>query len=432
MKRIMLSFLFAGSGFLAMAQDYSKLTTMYTIKKYEDAKKEVDKLVTDAKAKDKAETYMWQSMIDSELFRDSSLYQKYPEAPDEAYAALQTYIQKEPSLKTFKDGAAINSIGGLYITSINTGIKYFGEKEWQKAFDHLKRAVSLSEFITTNGFSNNSKESIDTITILYTGHAAQNMGKVDSALYYYEKLAERKIGGQGFDDMYRLVLLDLIKQKQTEKFATYLATAKQLYPDQASLWSQIEMENMTGSSSLTDIINKYKTEASGTLTEDQLIGYAEAFNDPEKTKDLDSTQLIDVKVLSADIYKKLFDLSPKGIYAFNAGVLSYSIFNVLDDRFYTLRGEGAALKAKRTDLQKEQKVYADSAIAWLEKGYELLKAKTDREKAESNSLNRSVDYLANLYMWKRERAKGLAPKEYDQYDAKYNKYSEEHDKYKDM
>ena len=35
-------------------------------------------------------------------------------------------------------------------------------------------------------------------------------------------------------------------------------------------------------------------------------------------------------------------------------------------------------------------------------------------------------------MWKRERSKGVAPKDYDTYDAKYNLYSNEHDKYKDM
>ncbi len=280
--------------------------------------------------------------------------------------------------------------------------------------------------------SNASKESVDTITVLYTGHAAQNMGNVDSAIFYYAKLADRKIGGEGFDDMYRLLLLDLSKMKQPEKFTQYLGTAKELYPNQASLWSQLEMENITGNSSLQQVIDKYKAEANNNLNEDQLIGYAEAFNDPEKTKSLDSAQQVDLKLLSADIYKKIFTQNPKGIYAFNAGVLSYSVFNVLDDRFYTLRGEAAPLKAQRADLQKQQMVYADSAIAWLEKSYDMLKAKTDRDKSESNSLNRSVDYLANLYMWKRERVKGIAPKDYDKFDAKYNQYSDEHDKYKDM
>ena len=97
-----------------------------------------------------------------------------------------------------------------------------------------------------------------------------------------------------------------------------------------------------------------------------------------------------------------------------------------------MRGESAALKAQRTSIIKQQQPFADTAIAWLEKGYDLMKAKTDREKTESNSLNRSVDFLANLYMWKREKSKGVAPKDYDKYDAKFNQYSNEHDKYKDM
>ncbi len=70
-------------------------------------------------------------------------WHKYPEAADKAYTSLITYQQKDPELKTFKSIGAINSIADLYVTSINKGKKFFNENNWQKSFDHLKRAVSL-------------------------------------------------------------------------------------------------------------------------------------------------------------------------------------------------------------------------------------------------------------------------------------------------
>jgi len=434
MKKIMLSFLFAGSGCLAMAQDYSKVTTMYSLKKYEDAKKEVDKMATDAKAKDKAETYLWQAAVNSELFKDSSLYVKYPDAADQAYSSLLTYQQKDPTLKTLKEAGAINSLQWLYLSSFNQGKKYFSESKWPEAFSNFKRAVDMSEFINNNGFSA-TKLALDTITVLYTGYAAQNSGKPDSANIYYQKLADLKIGGTEMEPMYEYMLTNLSKMNQPEKFTKYLAVAKELYPDKAGVWSQIEMSNMTSSSTLSQIIDKYKADAaSGQMTEDQLITYAESFASPTKEQlaSLDSSQQIQLKLTAAEAFAKAFNINPKGLYAFNAGVLTYNIFNTLDDKFFSLRGESASLKAQRAEVQKQQMGYADSALVWLEKGYEILKAKTNREKSESTSLNRTVDYLANLYMWKRDRSKGVAPKDYDKYDAKYNQYSDEHDKYKAM
>ncbi len=432
MKKMMLSLLFASTGYIAMAQDYTKVLTMYQLKKYEDAKKELDKIAASEKGKDKPETYLWTAALNSEFYKDSAGFAaKYPNAASDAYTALNTYQQKDPSLKALKETGTLNSIAWLYTTSFNNGKKYFSQSNWPEAYKNFKLAADMGEFINKNGFST-SKSQIDTFTVLYTGYSAQNAGKPEDAVAYYEKLADLKTGGKDLQPMYQYMLDDYSKMKQTDKFNKYLAVAKELYPDQSALWSQIEMGAMTSGSSLQQIIDNYKAAANTALTEDQLIGYAEALNDPEKTKGLDSTQQISVKLLSADIYKRLFTVNPKGIYAFNAGVLNYNIFNTLDDRFFALRGESASLKAQRTDIQKQQIPYADTAIAWLEKGYDILKAKTDREKSESNSLNRSVDYLANLYQWKRERSKVLAPKEYDKYDAKFNQYSNEHDKYRGM
>lgn len=196
MKKTFLFLLFAALGAVAVAQDYNKLALNYQLKKYEDAKSEIDKLSNDAKTKDKAETYLWKTAIYGQLYSDSALAAKYPDAAQQSMEAFNTYQQKDPTVKMLKEGtsaAAINGIAWLYSTSFNNGKQYFSQSKWPEAFKEFSRATALSEFINKNGFNTN-KTLIDTFTVLYTGYAAQNMGMPDSAVSYYEMLANLKTG----------------------------------------------------------------------------------------------------------------------------------------------------------------------------------------------------------------------------------------------
>jgi tetratricopeptide (TPR) repeat protein len=432
MKKIILSVLFAFSGWIAFSQDYSKVSTLYTFKKWEDAKKEIDKLASDDKAKDKPETLAWKANIYSEIYADSSLAPKYPDAGTEAYNTLQKYIAVEPSLKTLKE-SGLRVVGVLYGNAFNEGKTYFGESKWEEAYNSFKRAEEMSEFIMKNNLGSGA-QGIDTFTVLYTGYSAQNSNKQADAVTYYEKLADKRVNGPEFKDIYRYMLQYYSDQKNTEKFTKYLALAKELYPNDSAIWSQAEMNNMSATASLGDILARYKQEdAAGKLTEDQYISFAENFAGLTKGEDgnTDSAQQAEIKQAGADAYKKAFNLNNKnGLYAYNAGVLYYSLYDALSERFFNLRGTSAELKSQRDEVAKEMVPVADSSIAWLEKAYEVLKAKPDREKTESLSLNRTVDYLAILYGWKRDKAKGVNPKDVDAFEAKYQLYDSEHDKYK--
>src|ERR687889_128150 len=121
MKKTILSVLLASITCVALAQDYSKVTTMYALKKWEDAKKEIDKLATDPKAQDKPETLVWKAIIYGELYADSTLAPKYPDAGEQSYQAVKAYLQKEPDLKTLKETGGVRALGILYGNSFNEG-----------------------------------------------------------------------------------------------------------------------------------------------------------------------------------------------------------------------------------------------------------------------------------------------------------------------
>lgn len=432
MKKLILAILCISLSAGAFSQNYNALKLYIAQQKFEQAKTELDKLLLNDNAKEKAETYMYKLIVYSELYADSAWHLQYPDAGEKAIEGLQEYVAKDPSLKDLKEEGP-RSIGILYSTGFNNGRQNFMDSKWDESFKNFKIAEEMSAFANENGFSEN-KIKLDTTTILYTGYAAQNAGKADEAVMRYKKLADDKVGGKDLEEIYKFILDYDTQKKDEPDFKKYLAIAKELYPDDAAMWSQFDVNYLGATANLKEMMAKFQQDdASGTLKAKDYIAYAEMFAQPDKDKlkEFDSTEQVNLSQMAATAYAKAFAQENNGIYMFNAGVLTYNLFGVLDQRFYDLRGESATLKKQRDSVLAEQKIFADRAIDYLEQSYTILKAKTDRTKIESNSLNRAVDYLANLYIWKRDKSKGVSSQDYDKYDAKFKQFDAEHDKYKE-
>jgi len=434
MKKIILSVAILLSVSYLKAQDETVLQLYMAQKNYEKAKEQVDKWIGDPKLKekDKATANLWKLRVYSALYADPALTEKYPDANEQALAAFATYQQIDPSLKQLRDGNFQDGLGSLYTGSFEKGKNYFTNKQWDSAYKYFNESQKLGNYLLANKLSS-STAPIDTLTVLYTGFSAQNAKLIDTAATQYARLVDLKVPGSDYEDIYKFLIEYYSEKKDEANFKKYLATAKEVYPNDASLWTQYEMNAMTSNTSLADLQQKYQQEvAAGSLNEDKLISYGEAFATTDKTQlnGMDSTQKVNLKLAAADAFGKAFDLNKNGLYAFNVGVIYYGLYSDLDDRYASYRGESAALKAKRSAIAKQEAAYADTAALWLEQAYPVLKAKQDRTKPETTSLNRTVDYLANIYYWKREATKtNGSPKDYDKYDALYKKYDAEHNTY---
>ncbi len=406
----------------------------HSTNKFEEAKKEVDKALANPKLKDKDKSrlQLWKMLVNSELYASPELGANYPTANDDALAALKEYTALDPSIKILKDENFTRGVGLIYSTGFDKGRNYFQKEDWENAYKYFAQAAEMSDYIISNSL-NPGGNTFDTTTILFTGYAAQNAKKTEEAVKMYVRLADLKVVGPEYLDVFRYLVDHYELAKDEANYTKYLAYAKELYPNESELWGQVEMRHMTSNGGLKNVIDIYKNEKeAGTLTENKLLSFAEAFAQPEKEQltDFDSTQQVDLKMLAAEAFGKAFELNgTNGLYAFNSGVLYYNVFSLLDEKYSNNRGEGAALKAKREEIAKEEMVYADKSIVWLIKSYNILKAKTDRNKSETNSLNRTVDYLANIYQWKRDRSRGVNPKDYDAFDGKLKQFEDEHNSF---
>jgi hypothetical protein len=457
MKKLLLSAVAIFLVGVLNAQDLKKVSNSYLLNKMEDAKTEIDKLSVDAKALAKPEFWYWKASVYGAIYDDKALNTKYPYAGETAFSAFKKYAELESSFKTMNEmpipGKAIVDV--LYRGTLTQGIGFFDKKQWDSAFRYFARSAEIGDLITKNDWRGN-KQVIDTTTVLFAGYAAQNAKKADDAAKYYTRIANLKItynsAAGEMKDIYEYLVFYFLERKNTPEFNKYLALAKELYPKSMDSWADYESEYIEKNYSLAEKTAAYdKADADGSLTSNQYLAYGNMFynlKEEEKTG-LDSAKLASYKTKAEDAFMKGYNKDKaNGLAAYNAALINYNDWVMNDDKFEenfrkiadlnkkknaekdpkkkaAFDPQISAIKATNAKVEQVQHAFADKAIQWMENAYQALSAKKELDRSEKPVVNKTVDYLANLYLWKRDKSKGNNA-QYDKYDALYKKYDALH------
>jgi hypothetical protein len=424
----------------------------------EKAKTEIDKIMQDPKAQAKADAWLWQTRIYSELSYDSVLNSKYPGSGAIAFEAFKKYESLEPSFKSMND-PTVNwrPLNLIYLNGFNNGRKYFEAKQWDSSFAHFSTAAYLGDIIVKHDLKQNGAK-IDTLTVVYAGYAAQNAKKEEEAVKYYQKLADFKVGGEDYKDLYSYILVHYANTKDAANFNKYLALAKEVYPNGA--WEDYEVDFLNKAYTLAQKVELYdKEDAAGTLTARKYLLFGQMFTDIRDEKSsLDSTKQAFYQKKAAEAFMKAYKKdNTLGIAAFNAGVIYYNEYGLYDDRYRgnirqlqeinsnktvekdpkkkaaadaKAKEQIDAIKKANIEIDKQMWDAGDISIEWLEKSYIALKDVQPRDRVTKDCLNRAVDFLANIYAYKKEKVKSKDPKAFDAYDAKYKLYDGLHGTFK--
>ena len=94
-----------------------------------------------------------------------------------------------------------------------------------------------------------------------------------------------------------------------------------------------------------------------------------------------------------------------------------------------IKAQQDSIKKLNVALEAPIKEKVDASIEWITKAYDVIKDKEKLERSEKNVAARSVDFLATLYGYKRDKARGKDLKAADEFEAKYNMFDKLHDKY---
>jgi hypothetical protein len=426
--------------------------------KLADAKTEIDKNAADPKFSGKAETFYWKSRIYAALYKDPVSRAKTPNAKEIADEAFAKYQQLDPSFNFVKEmmPEGPNGYFDMYQTCFAEGVRNFNGKRWDSAAYYFTSTVNTYDLIYKNKWTS-AKTPFDTTSILYLGYALQNAQKPAEAVQQYTRLADNMVFDTAYIDMYRFTLNHFITTKNEPQFKKYLAVSKEAYPTEQ--WDDFAMEYLDKNLTLAEKTAFYdKESAAGTLKEFEYLQFGDWFaNARTKEKDMDSTQQAMYNIKSGDAYQKAYSLNNKNaIAAFNAGLIYYNNFADYSDKYSDnirtlqqlnvnkppadkdpkkrpaqeakFKEQTDAVKKLNTDLEKPINENLEASINWLEKSIDNLKGKTDLNRSEKMVFERSLDFLANLYEYKRDKVRGKDMKLFDAYDAKYKEYEGMHKK----
>jgi len=460
MKKLLLLCSIAGVITTTQAQDYFKTVKNYaTLGQMEGAKTELDKVMADPKAQAKPDGWMWKAKIYAAFFKDSALRYKYPHSEIAADEAFTKYMQQDTALKLMRDMNATDAAFNIYAPAFNNGIRCFTAKLWDSAGYYFTYAVKYSDIIFQHKWGANTNIAFDTTSILYTGYSYQNAKKPEEAVKFYTRLADNHVKGEGYDDIYKYILVSYSNMKNKAQFDKYLALSKSLYPKEN--WEDYELDYMNKNTTLAEKAALYdKEDAAGTLSATKYLHFGDAFANlsKEEKAGLDSLKQDGYQRKAADAFKKASDRTPDdGIAPFNVGIIAYNQFGLYDDRMHdnirrlqdmntnhdvekdpkkrpaaeaAFKKQLDSVRAINTAMEAPLMSSVEESITWLEKSYNILKDKANRTPLEKNCLNKTVDFLSNLYLYKRDKVRGKDPKKYDEFDAKYKVYDALHDKFK--
>lgn len=435
------------------AQDFDKVKTNLLLSKTDDAKADYDKvLAKKANLVGTAAAYYWKSKIYSAYHKDAV---KYPNAYNDSKTALEEYMKAEPSLQLAKDNGQ-EPFFDIYIKSFKNGVDSFNVKAWKGAAANFVNVVKYSDIIFTQGWAS-SKQKFDTTALIYAGYSSQNAGNLEETIFYYKKLLDNKVATPELVDVYRYLLIQLTNKKEKEQFDTYLAMSAAAYPNES--WVEYSTDYIDKNLSIDEKVAMFdKLVAGGNITEIECQMFGDMFMSGKSAEGLSQDNSDKYIAKASEAYKKAYTMNNKNYAAaFNAGISYYNAFSVLDEKvsvnFKALQtinstkpvapkdpkkkvAFDAFYKAKidsvrkiNTSLDAPIKESVDAAIEWIDKAYNVIKDKEKLERGEKNVASRSVDFLATLYAYKRDKARGKDQKAFDEFDAKFNIYDQLHDKY---
>ena len=420
------------------------------------AKAEIDKIMADPKNQGKVEGWLWKTRVYAEIYFTESLQSTYPDAGNIAFESFKKYEALEPSYKQLSEVASWRPLDLIYITGFNQGRKFFDAKQWDSSYHYFVAAAYMGDIIAKKDLRKTGA-TLDTLSVVYTGYAAQNAKKEEEATKYYAKLIDIRVNGDDYKDIYTFTLVHYANTKDAENFNKYLAISKEIYPK--GDWDDYEFDFLNKAYNMQQKEEQYdKQDATGTLSARKYLLFGQMFSEitKEEKAALDSSKKAHYEKKSASAYMKAFEKDNSlGLAAFNAGVIYYNEYSVLDDRYRAnikilqdlnsnkpvekdpkkklaadakYKADVDAVKKVNQEVDKQMLEAVDMSISWLEKSFTSLNAQTTKDRTTHNCLNKSVDWLANLYQFKSQKVKGKDIKAYDAYDAKYKEYDALHGK----
>lgn len=254
MKKLLLFTTIGLSSLFVSAQNYENIKNQLIFAdKFQQAKTDFDKAITNAKFASKPEAYILKATIYAGLATNDQNKENSTgeQLLGEAAAAFLKYKEMDPSMGLVTDpiyqNGPVNIYSGYYSRGYNDyaaagdierkksrakgeeleKLSKDAKAMYQQGYDKLKVAVQFSDMLIDKKILSMP---LDTNVLILAGVTAENSGNKDAAAQYYGRMADNKLAGDGFESIYRYLVSYYFEKKDMASFDKYKNLGAQLYP----------------------------------------------------------------------------------------------------------------------------------------------------------------------------------------------------------
>jgi len=366
--------------------------------KYDEAKEKIDKVMEDPKNQNNANAWYYKGKVYAGLAAMDSTGVLTYDAQQIAFDAFKKYqeLDKKNVMMTLDQNVGLFQLYDLYY---NQGVKKYNAKEYADAFEKMKKALAVENYISEKGYSYNgfSFPKLDTQLLNLTASAAYLAKKEDESIPYFQRLADARLKEKEYRDVYALLGEYYIKKGDQANADKYIAIGRELFPDE-DYWVGIEFGN-PGDDPLKRIEryemlaakypNNYNVAMDLAI---ELYNSTYGYDEGKKPADYAARQDKTQKALEKAISLRN---TPMANFVMSQHMY-YQIYDI-DDQIREVKGTTPAAVAKRKELNAKEAAKYEEMYPYAVKAYELYNADLANLKAVDKAnmrkvINQLIDY----------------------------------------
>jgi hypothetical protein len=405
MRKLFLSVLLAAFAGSVFAQKLDDVQEKISKGKYDEAKEKLDKVFEDPKAQTNANAWYYKGKVYTQLAVNDSNGTLPYDAKAQAFEAFKKYQELEPknTMMLLEQNVSLFQLYDMYY---NKGVKNYNDKDYAAAFKQMKKALEIEEYISSKDFSYNnfSFPKLDTQLINLTASSAYLAKMEDDAIPYFARIADAKIGGPEFKEIYGLLVQYYFKKNDQAKADKYLAIGRELYPDN-DYWVALEFGDIPSTDTAARIVRYEQLLAKYPDSYPLALDYATEVYNYTYTYD---KKPADYEARQAKLRSALDRVLSLKQTAFANFVMAQHIYNEiydLDDALRAVKGTSAADLAKKKDIRAQTDKKYEEFYPFAQKAYDMYSQETDMKIQDKVNYRKIINELIDYHQRKKQTDK---------------------------
>ena len=402
MKKFILTIALTGFSASLFAQSLEDVEKYLALQRWDEAKGLVDKFLATEKNAKNAKGWYYKGYIYAELAKD----QKYAgtNIKMEALNAYKKYQELDPKNAMMKDNQNVE-LFSLYNAYFDDAVSKYNLKKYDEAFQSFKNAMAVEQYVQGKGYSFNgfAFAALDTQLIQNTALAAYLAKKNDDAAFYYRKLADAKVGGENFQEVYQFLVEHFAEKGDKANKIKYLELGKKLYP-QSDYWCDSELEEAGAETKKR--FAKYDEMIAGSCGSFAICyNYAAELFNYLYTGDQKPADYIAMQGKLETVIKKAYAIKPGAEANLLMARHLYNIVFDIQDSITAIKGANPEDVKKKTALTAQLNKKYNELLPYALAVEDLYGGKTGLKNKEKGDLKVALNLILSYWENKKDQAK---------------------------